>query len=361
MIIIEKVLDLESNLMTNLKDIKSPSDYLFIDIETTGFSSVHNSIFLVGCIFYLDEQFHLIQWLCEKESDEYELLYRFSQFIKSFKYLIHYNGTSFDIPFIKRRMSLYNIFHCMKELDSIDLYVELKSFNHYLNFISLKLKAVEKRYGFNRLDTLDGKKIIVLYKEMLLNPTAIVSEQLLCHNKEDLLGLFYCLKAFESINFFKACRNQSLNIKDLSIKLTRTNLILSMPFPLNFQAEINHIICKINITLSQISISLPISYTVLNHYFSDYKNYYYLPLEDRVIHKSVGQFVDKVYRTNVSKENCYIKKRGTFIPLSKNVKTNFPIFKHDLKDSQNYVELTESLLNDYDVIYQMFKSILYNL
>ena len=34
----------------------------------------------------------------------------------------------------------------------------------------------------------------------------------------------------------------------------------------------------------------------MRHFYSDYKNYYYLPKEDMAIHKSVAAYVDHEYR-----------------------------------------------------------------
>ena len=35
-----------------LQDISSLSDLIFLDIETTGLSSEHCSVYLIGCIYY---------------------------------------------------------------------------------------------------------------------------------------------------------------------------------------------------------------------------------------------------------------------------------------------------------------------
>lgn len=361
MLIIEKAMDLEIGLMDNLMIKNEETDYLFIDIETTGFSSNTNPIFLIGCLYYNDGHIHLIQWLSEKEADEYELLYRFSKFLKSFKCLIHYNGTSFDIPYILKRMALYNIPTSLAQLTSFDLYVELKPFRKHLGYNSLKLKAIEKELGFSRNDLLDGRELIHNYHQMLITSSRELSDFLLCHNEDDLIGLYYCLKTLEPIKFFKACRSQSLPTNDLEITQHEDWLCLSMPYVSNLNLTIE---CTPNIVIiapSQIRIKIPILNDLLFHYYSDYNNYFYLPLEDYVIHKSVGQYVDKAYRQNATKQNCYIKKRGTFIPLNKNVVTDYHVFQHSLKDSFNYVELSEQVIQDKIFLKYIFNNILSNL
>ena len=46
----------------------------------------------------------------------------------------------------------------------------------------------------------------------------------------------------------------------------------------------------------------------------DVENYFYLPAEDKVIHKDVAQFVDRQYRKKATKKNCFLKKEGSFLP-----------------------------------------------
>lgn len=315
MMIVEKVMDLDINLANNLKKRADLAleNYLFLDIETTGFSSIKNSIFLIGCLYFKEDQLYLIQWLCEKEADEYELLYRFAQFIKSFKCLVHYNGHSFDIPYIKRRMKLYNIAHNIDTLKSTDIYTELKSVDRYLGFSSLKLKNIEKRYGFIRIDQLDGRHLISLYKELIKAPSSEIVSQLLYHNEDDLIGLFYCLKGLDTVELFKTLRNNNLPNREIITTQNELWLSLTMTYHSTLEHDIEILPFKIKITPLDITVNIPICDLTLNHYYLDYKHYYYLPLEDCVVHKSVGQFVDKAYRQNATRENCYIKKRGTFI------------------------------------------------
>ncbi|MDD6037929.1 MAG: hypothetical protein PUD20_03895 [bacterium] len=52
-------------------------------------------------------------------------------------------------------------------------------------------------------------------------------------------------------------------------------------------------------------LRIPMYQGMVRMYFSDYKNYYYLPLEDQAIHKSVAQYVDKEHRQKATPENCY--------------------------------------------------------
>jgi uncharacterized protein YprB with RNaseH-like and TPR domain len=105
---ITKTLELDYTLLIKIPNA-SPTSTLLIDIETTGFSSAYQIIYLIGVIFIQEEHLVFKQWFVEKEADEYEMLYEVAKFSTPFDHVIHYNGTNFDMPFIKARMALYHI------------------------------------------------------------------------------------------------------------------------------------------------------------------------------------------------------------------------------------------------------------
>lgn len=65
---------------------------------------------------------------------------------------------------------------------------------------------------------------------------------------------------------------------------------------------------------NELKLRIPLINDELKKYFSNYKDYYYLPKEDTCILKSIGAGVDENFRENAKKETCYIKYRGFFIP-----------------------------------------------
>lgn len=91
-----------------------------------------------------------------------------------------------------------------------------------------------------------------------------------------------------------------------------------------------------------LKLRIPIINEELKKYFDNYKDYYYLPLEDMCILKSVGVSVDDNYKENAKKETCYIKYRGFFIP---NVISNESGFKIDYKSKISYIEYSEEKSN----------------
>lgn len=80
----------------------------------------------------------------------------------------------------------------------------------------------------------------------------------------------------------------------------------SIPIPLEY-------------TLNPLSLELHDSYLACNlnlyegtlkYFYPDYQNYYYLPLEDTAIHKSIGEYVDRSARKKLLPKTVTAKKRA---------------------------------------------------
>jgi hypothetical protein len=61
-------------------------------------------------------------------------------------------------------------------------------------------------------------------------------------------------------------------------------------------------------------LALPIYEGSLKFFFEPVRDYYYFPLEDTAIHKSVAQFMDPSTRRKATASTCYTKKEGSFLP-----------------------------------------------
>ena len=77
---------------------------LFFDIETTGFSASSTTLYLIGCAFYKNNSWHLLQLLNDDKESELELLTAFCNLSKQFTTLIHYNGEGFDLPYLDKNV-----------------------------------------------------------------------------------------------------------------------------------------------------------------------------------------------------------------------------------------------------------------
>jgi hypothetical protein len=121
--------------------------------------------------------------------------------------------------------------------------------------------------------------------------------------------------------------------------------ISALPVPIQYSTD------SIRFTAKDIYASLQIQLLEgeLKYYYENYKDYFYLPAEDRAIHKSLAAFVDKDYRVKAKPNTCYTRKQGIFVPQFEPVIT--PYFKHNHTDKITFLEIhTDFLLQEENLI-----------
>ena len=286
---------------------------LFFDIETTGLSADISSLYLIGCVYYKQESWQLIQWFSDEYHEESELLKAFFEFSYNFSYLLHYNGNGFDIPYLEKKCHQYNLNYNFSHLKNIDLYKKFLPFKKMLHLTSIKQKKVEELFGLYRKDKYSGVELIKVYGDyihgkILKKDIALLEEQkstLLLHNHEDLTGLLYVtpILAFEDLfDLENSVAVTSCSYTENSLILT-ANLFSPLPLNFTFQKENWQFESKKETGI----MTIPVSNHQFKLYYENYKDYFYLPAEDTAIHKSVAIYVDKEYRQKATKENCYTK------------------------------------------------------
>lgn len=190
-----------SNILTNILN-----DSVFFDIETTGLSVKTNQIISISALIFDSEKYSMIQYFSESKSDEVLILKQFISLIKNKKYVITYNGNSFDIPFISNKLIKYNINFTIDIFIKIDLLNDIRNLKYKLNITNLKLKTVEYLFNINRTDELTGKDIIKIYKSYLQNNKKVYRDLILQHNFEDVNNLPILFnKIFDLYDFTMLC------------------------------------------------------------------------------------------------------------------------------------------------------------
>lgn len=317
----------------------------YIDIETTGFDRKRHMIYLVGLIYKLDGIFYLEQYLCDKSSDEYELLYRLNEKLSQYDYLVHFNGQSFDLPFIHARLKLYNIPTQMDACKSIDYYHALKPYKHLLKTDNLKLKTLERLLGFQRSDPFDGGQLIELFNSYVQGDVQL-RPALLLHNEQDMIGL-YLLNAFYPL--YVLTYTKELPTKCATINTDKIILTKSLPDSHGYYLfEHFSPYGKVNVNMDRIECSLMLYEGVLKYFYSDYTQYYYLPVEDYAIHKSVANYVNQQYKKKATKATAYVKKKDIYVrcPLSEKeiiqlqtTENPITVFHMDYDETHTYIQI----------------------
>ena len=357
MLITKNTSNLTYNITTDLIPFNL-NDCVFFDIETTGLSSTNNMVYLIGILTYSNSQWHSIQYLATNLDDEKAIINSFFKLLTDKKYLIHYNGNHFDIPFINKRAAHHQLTSPINKLESIDLYKLSKSLDSFLKLNNYKLCTITNALKIPRADKLSGKELIKVYYDFvkaysldLLKKNYTKSDSykklLLIHNYEDIINLptllnLYSYSYMQKGNFSVNNFNTDNNTLTIECTLQTSSDTYFLPIDLNYTRPENNSF-QITSNKSNLLIRVPIFNLELKFFYPNYKDYYYLPDEDIAIHKSVGQYVDKDHRIQASASNCYTKRAGIFI-YNLNSLQNIPIFRQSYNDKTSYVELTSSIL-----------------
>jgi uncharacterized protein YprB with RNaseH-like and TPR domain len=81
--------------------------YVFLDLETTGFSST--PLFLAGTVFERDGALRCTQLLARDYSEERALVGMLDHLISGFDLCITFNGKSFDMPYLRERAKYHRL------------------------------------------------------------------------------------------------------------------------------------------------------------------------------------------------------------------------------------------------------------
>lgn len=331
----------------SLKEHFPLGETLIFDIETTGFSACNSQLYLIGCIYFEEESPKIRQWFAETPADESLLITEFFHFIENYHYLLHYNGSGFDIPYLTQKAEFLELKGSFLHMQSIDLYKILSPFRTLLKLENIKQKTVENYLGITREDLYQGGELIHIYHQYLKSPSEENHNLLLLHNHDDICGLLLLtpLLAFiditkEQLQFIgvELCDYQSFE----GITKKEAYLSFSLPSPLPKPVSFAREGFYLSMQGTRGRLRIPAYMGELKFFYEDYKNYYYLPLEDTAIHKSVAEYVDKDYRQRAKANNCYNRKSSVFLPqFSRKIS---PCFQKDYKDKNFYFEAsTENL------------------
>jgi uncharacterized protein YprB with RNaseH-like and TPR domain len=400
----------------------NPETCIYFDIETTGLKAETSHLYLIG--YAVQKQpgsWEITQLFAEKTEDERYLLKAFSDICMRYRTVIHFNGDRFDIPYLETKYQEYSMLSPFHQMDTADIYRMVRPYKNLLGLERLNQKTIEQFLGFRRQDRYDGGQLIWIYRAYRdghsEDPKGDL-EKLLLHNYEDVLGMLSLTMLTAYPAFFQMVKDGGKNReksdgtedretwKDLPTvdvrrcscpaglcsvnasdgtgkadmeqaegEMCTEELRLSLRTPVPVPVPVSSEAAGFSVELygSKAEIHIPLRRRTLLHFFPDYKNYYYLPEEDRAVHKSVGQFVDSRFREQAKAENCYIRVRGVFLPCpsspaagqGEETRRTFAdalVFLGSRKDKSGWIQLTDevmdSLRSDSKIAYSYVCSLL---
>lgn len=326
-------------------DLQTLSDALFLDLETTGFSAARNHLYLIGTAYVHNGMLMTEQFFAQTPQEEPQLIAALDHLLESFQTIITFHGTHFDLPFLKKRSKNLQISTSVyHNKNYVDLCAHARSYKHIFGLENCRQKTLEAFLGFSRIDSYSGGDLIPVYESYVRQPQEELLALLLQHNLDDLTGMAQLLALSAYDRFFQggftpdACRVSPYRRMDGS---QGKELILSCQIHETLPAAVS---CKndyfyVHAAKDRAVFSVPLSECVLKYFYPNYKDYYYLPQEDRAIHKSVAFYVDKDFRTRAKAATCYSKKTGCFLPQFEEIIT--PYFKLEYHDKLTWFEMTE--------------------
>jgi len=335
---------------------------VFFDIETTGFTAQTTYLYLIGCIYKDSSDLHMIQWFAEDIKEEVQIIKNFFEFIKGYDLLVNYNGSGFDIPYLIKKCELLKLNYSFDNIRNLDLYKMITPIKQIFNLKNFKQKSIETFLNVRRQDTLSGGELIEVYQSYLGKKrienlrksrnvqdngdnTSLETEELLHlimqHNEDDLKGLVKICP----ILYYNDLFDGAFHIVRAGVDSGQLIVRLEYNFYLPSRISFGNDCLYVNACNNTADVYIKTYEGELKYFYDNYKDYYYLPAEDRAVHKSLAIFVDKEYRKKATPSNCYTKKQGVFVPQYHPVLS--PAFKNSYDDKISFVEVhNDFLLNE---------------
>lgn len=347
----------ESDLFKKTTDIMFPGSdkeqILIYDIDTTSFEAANGCIFLIGVMFYQNDELHFLQLFSESIDEEALIIGKFFDIVENYNVLLSYKGESFDIPFIGKRLyalkqnELYKKFTMLRSR-SYDIASEIMSVKASLSFSSTKLDYLRKKCGQQVPERISGENISKFYVEHIAaaklrkllettgnaanhdmigeyHPKPVIDElahikpdsgdrflsDILYRNRENIESVIYLLRLSRIFSMRKGCFNVNISTgyDDISVGCddigVESSLINNNGTVLFAYSADNF---ELTVPISVVSVSL-------KQFYPNYKDYYYFPAEDMAVHKSIAEFAASGSKKKATAKTAYRNVSGRFIPV----------------------------------------------
>ncbi|MFF2479465.1 ribonuclease H-like domain-containing protein [Paenibacillus sp. NPDC058071] len=167
-----------------------PEELLFLDLETTGLGvGAGNVPFMVGLAYASEDRFVVEQAVIRHPAEERAMLFYLEGLLPRFRYLVTYNGRTFDWPVMQNRFIMNGFGRRMWEPLHLDFLHPSRSI--WRNTLaSCKLSHVEEeRLGIERVDDVPGSLAPQLYFRFLADGDPAPLSGVFRHNETDMLSL----------------------------------------------------------------------------------------------------------------------------------------------------------------------------
>ncbi len=334
-----------------LERMLDPARALFLDIASTGYSVKNSNLYLIGCAYFAQDGWNVIQWFAERPEEEAELLKEFFAFAKKYKYIVHYNGNAIQLPYIELKCKQHELPYSFESFSELDIYRHVAPYRYFLKLSDCNRNTIEKFLGVEREGELESAELAKLYQEYVIYPTPYAKQTMLLHNSDDLKRLLELLPILSYYDLFNNQINAaSVRVNDYKdwegVKRQEVLMTLELPVVVPQKISIGANNCYFRGSGDEGELKIRIFEEELKYFYTNYKDYYYLPAEDMAIRKSEADTVDKERRKKATAATCYIRKTSKFLPQWNRFIE--PFFKREYRSTDLFFEITDEIKQNRD-------------
>ncbi|MCR4720379.1 MAG: ribonuclease H-like domain-containing protein [Lachnospiraceae bacterium] len=330
------------------------NDVIFFDIETTGLSPMRSGLYLIGCMFVDGKNTVLRQFFADDLEDEKSALISFAELLDNKEYVVHFNGSTFDIPYLKNKYRQHSMKDPFEDKKSCDIYRMLLPLKKMLSLKSMKQKSLEELSGIHRDDMFTGGELIDVYKNyqklILLSrarkeeeETAEITQMrkiLLLHNSDDIKGMMPVAGLIGIVSFAEGGFDVGEPYSEEGIVKTEIIPDCEIPAcafegksPLRFISRDDSGKMFVNVPLIRASLRL---------FMKEFRDHYYIPSKDMAVHASVAGFIASGEKKRATPATCYVPCEGSFLTVrEEDLPEGLPLIKHEYSERIAYVRIED--------------------
>ena len=243
-------------------------------------------------------------YFAENENEESAILSAFEKKAADCDTVITYNGTTFDLPFLAKRLKKYGLPDPCSQMSSLDLYRIVKKRKDLLHLPGCRQKDIERFLDIERDDEKSGKELIDIYKQYEKQPTAAAHDLLIGHNSDDVRGMLLLLPilSYEALSTVVLSSPGSEVDESENRYLLKAKMSITIPKPLRHRTDEYYLILEDDTA----KCAFPL-YDDRNvrYYWDNPNDYVYLIKEKKAVPKSLARTIPKAEkRPALAKECC---------------------------------------------------------
>ncbi len=177
---------LEDAARIHLGEGRTVPSFVFMDLETTGFSST--PLFLAGTAFVHDGVVRCTQILARDYSEERAVIWALDEVLARHEFCVTFNGKSFDMPYLRERAKYHKV-ELASAPEQFDLlHAARRRWKHSLP--NCRLVTLERHIlGRRRIGDVPGWEVPCIYHEFVHTKDARRIRGVLRHNLVDILSM----------------------------------------------------------------------------------------------------------------------------------------------------------------------------